>query len=682
MADNGVANQSSPLPPLIENEPSIRLMRISKTALAEQSLSYEVKTFTLAQCPPYKALSYTWGRPFSSWQVVDQSGAPFPPEQEFKDRNINWETESHNVECNGSSVPVLPNLFEAITQLSTLNEDGWLWIDRICIDQSSDDEKSNQVPLMPKIYEGAKRVLIWLGRSGSDSIAAKKLESNLAGRMYDLFQEGKLTTTDMLTHDPTDPALLGKYSIQTVYLEDLFAWSQLFRRTWFFRCWTFQESSLHRYMDVICGNEVFDWFKMNFLVKYICNSKWSRFMAGDLQPVLALMARDMIDSIWQDFKGWEVDCRAFYGALSIGTALCELLHKTRLLQCSHPLDNIYSLLGTLEFLVEDPVEVRQIVVNYKLKPHEQYIAAAKLCLETVPDLAILSFIQDPSRRSVSNLPSWAPDFHDLDSGIALGILRVHSKPARIMYNAGYRNNSIPRRVVEGEKLHLRGHFLGEIIETAADLSDEELANPATLERIMNVISCLPDTSRNGDNPTKALWKTMTFDCHGTTRPAPVEYEKHFLEWVEDLVGQILANPSEHSEQLRNLAEFLGARFIPKPKETPEIRARLLQNITPENIQETFDKVLSASEGNKFIRATRVGGKTLFATNADDIGVGPFSSAAGDQVWVLENGKVPFALRQLEEAQGFEVVGECYVHGVMDGELFANGELEFNDILLV
>lgn len=41
--------------------------------------------------------------------------------------------------------------------------DDWFWIDALCINQSSNDEKSDQVPRMREIYETSCAGFIWLG---------------------------------------------------------------------------------------------------------------------------------------------------------------------------------------------------------------------------------------------------------------------------------------------------------------------------------------------------------------------------------------------------------------------------------------------------------------------------------------------------------------------------------------
>lgn len=54
-------------------------------------------------------------------------------------------------------------------------------------------------------------------------------------------------------------------------------------------------------------------------------------------------------------------------------------------------------------------------------------------------------------------------------------------------------------------------------------------------------------------------------------------------------------------------------------------------------------------------------------------LGPDALQAGDVVAVLRGGKVPFVLRKVsvggdgEDEERWVLVGECYVHGLMDGE---------------
>lgn len=58
-------------------------------------------------------------------------------------------------------------------------------------------------------------------------------------------------------------------------------------------------------------------------------------------------------------------------------------------------------------------------------------------------------------------------------------------------------------------------------------------------------------------------------------------------------------------------------------------------------------------------------RAFFTTDSGHFGFGPNNTAAGDQVFLLIGSDIPFILRPAGEK--FELVGACYVHGIMYGE---------------
>jgi hypothetical protein len=50
-----------------------------------------------------------------------------------------------------------------------------------------------------------------------------------------------------------------------------------------------------------------------------------------------------------------------------------------------------------------------------------------------------------------------------------------------------------------------------------------------------------------------------------------------------------------------------------------------------------------------------------------MGILPPFTSPGDWICILNGGTVPFVLRQLDEDY-WMLVGECYLHGFMDGEI--------------
>lgn len=121
---------------------NIRLLRIDP--FESETPIVNIFEVSLANTPTYNALSYTWGAPQSDCYII----------------------------CNGNPLTVTPNCRAALLRLRRNPDYLTLWVDAICIDQTTDSEKSVQVPLMGEIYSRAVKVLIWLGE--------ESLESNLA----------------------------------------------------------------------------------------------------------------------------------------------------------------------------------------------------------------------------------------------------------------------------------------------------------------------------------------------------------------------------------------------------------------------------------------------------------------------------------------------------------------------
>lgn len=102
-------------------------IRLVSLSLAPgDKLSASVKHVFLDNDEPiaYSALSYAWGT----------TDATVP------------------VECNGEVLYVTPSLDEALRQVVMSDANGWLWVDQICINQRDDQERSEQVDMMNRIF--------------------------------------------------------------------------------------------------------------------------------------------------------------------------------------------------------------------------------------------------------------------------------------------------------------------------------------------------------------------------------------------------------------------------------------------------------------------------------------------------------------------------------------------------
>jgi len=126
----------------------IRLARLAPGP-HEAEINCTLVHVSLQDAPVYFALSYAWG---------DLS-------------------KSRPIYLNGSKVQVTENLEEALRDLRLENKELFWWADGICINQSDDIEKSQQVALMGSIYENAGSVIIYLGGRKEDGEARASILS-------------------------------------------------------------------------------------------------------------------------------------------------------------------------------------------------------------------------------------------------------------------------------------------------------------------------------------------------------------------------------------------------------------------------------------------------------------------------------------------------------------------------
>jgi hypothetical protein len=121
-------------------------LKLEAVSSDSDSLTCSIEEFDLKSCPPFRALSYTWGQAYKVPGQKDEDYAPleFPA----------------SVICNGYRLSVKENLFDALAQLSRMSEVDFLWIDALCINQNNLDEREAQVLLMGDIYSTAEEVVI------------------------------------------------------------------------------------------------------------------------------------------------------------------------------------------------------------------------------------------------------------------------------------------------------------------------------------------------------------------------------------------------------------------------------------------------------------------------------------------------------------------------------------------
>ncbi len=187
--------------PLKTQLEEIRLLRILP---GESPLSCEIEHFSFDDCPPYLALSYTWGDPTTTRslllngqevRITENLGSFLQHARPDAETSVDhWidtllaifcdhgENTEHN--CKPSWKQWIYRLaLRLIVWLSNYgrpDKPNYYWIDALCISQSDVTERSQQVSRMKEIYTQAQEVIIWLGSAADDSDIAIRAIVHLA----------------------------------------------------------------------------------------------------------------------------------------------------------------------------------------------------------------------------------------------------------------------------------------------------------------------------------------------------------------------------------------------------------------------------------------------------------------------------------------------------------------------
>ncbi len=136
-------------------EAHIRILHLQPVGTQSDSLVAEISSEELVEgIVGYAALSWEWGSE--------------KPNEIIRIKNKNDDKSKI------SSLMLKPNLLKALQRLRKSDEVVRLWVDALCINQARDDnqEKSEQIAMVTKIYGMAEQVCVWLGEERDESTKA------------------------------------------------------------------------------------------------------------------------------------------------------------------------------------------------------------------------------------------------------------------------------------------------------------------------------------------------------------------------------------------------------------------------------------------------------------------------------------------------------------------------------
>ncbi|KAF4308315.1 Heterokaryon incompatibility protein 6 [Botryosphaeria dothidea] len=613
----------------------IRLVKLLPIPKSSDKAGYlptihcSLRKASLEDDPEYNALSYVWGDP----------------------------RETRPILIDGKPFRVTVNLEAALRQLAVdlrqqRRSHTWLWVDAICINQTDTSERTHQVCQMSQLYRGAARVIVWLGPPAIDSDTAistlhrihdvaESSRTKLWVRSWPMFQFQEAPR-------PRTSASYIQAALDTVLemlcADDhrcLDAVASLYERDWFRRVWVVQEVALAREAVLHCGDTKIDWATFYTAFWMLCG------LRDYLNAVVSPKSRNLSVATFLNAKLENVSTVAFSWVLvDDETPLRQFLYflgananHSRLL-ASDERDYCFALLG----LACDTHRLR-IRADYEGTWKEVRIRLAKSCLEHY-GLEMLSHCNitastTPDRTGGETAPSWVPN---------------------------WASPHLPKALSVYSHLNVRGGGDGRPYCASGSLRQH-----------------IDDASFNSAGKLK-LWAIYVDVINEVGEGFPgtvVDYknEETFDDLAIWLAGlrKLLPSVNEAYKAEKKVQDALWRAPIADRAHVhnyESIRA-------PAELEAGYKDLLNGGQSREAIRYASIAYYKLnrrrpFRASNGLLGIGPEELATNDHLWIPLGAHVPLILR--EAADGcWTIVGEAYIHGIMDGELTHHSSVQVKQI---
>jgi len=318
------------------------------------------------------------------------------------------------------------NLHSALLNLRYEDRERILWIDAICIDQTSPTERNQQVTIMGDIYKQSWRVLVWL-RDADEEMTPKVMHMlaelatgalEMAGKEKHI-QFGHGPRSDIDGGDDEEKRLklcmldnIPESMIERADIEDPLADKyrndlsimHLIGSQWWYRAWTLQEILLPGRAVAVVGQFTMDWWRF-------CAGTNHGFNIGIWAPItMGVIIDSMVLPYLSVQRLQERRASSGLGHTNDAQELLELLNSSRFRAASDPRDKIYALLGLADRGGAGTAPLG-IVPDYTLPVADVYQRVAQQLIRVSGTLDVLGSAGPIADHTPEfDLPSWVPDW--------------------------------------------------------------------------------------------------------------------------------------------------------------------------------------------------------------------------------------------------------------------------------
>lgn len=441
----------------------------------------------------------------------------------------------------------------------------------------------------------------------------------------------------------------------------------------FGRVWIIQESSVASDAIVDCGDSSVSWIDFTKALLYFTSTPALKA----IYPVGSLQFRQVTGLLlgFVSFKYKE------------GQGILTLLQQHRPCDATLPKDKVFAIHGIAN---DCGPEMLDLNLDYRLETKDVYIETAMAILLRSAELNILAVprvISPPELSDDLDLPSWVSDWKkcDLAETFCDNYYGFDACRGAIpnVHIVKYSNLEEPR-VFSSPLAQSHELVPPEILvrETPTDLAPLLGISGFILDRIVD-IGALWDLDPTS-NPYISVPQAQTIynSWEAVAKARSISRYTATDEPILDAYYKCLqaGNPAE---------EFESTSALRQQMDKNSQRFRFLHKMGLHNHKKTY---LGASWGVMMynlmadvyhertsgamipgLRLTRVPHRRMFRTETGYIGIGPRDMQVGDLVALFAGSKVPLVVRNRDVL--LELVGDCYLHGVMAGEAFDERKCE-------
>ena len=457
-----------------------------------ESIDGAILHVSLDDHPSYEALSYTWGNRVSL----------------------------HPINVDGCTFMVTRNLLAALKRLRLPDQDRYLWVDAICINQLDIPERNYQVEQMHWMYRHAERVIIWLGEHSEDSrLAIHQLEmiSNLDPEDCVSQLRGVAGFDRHLSMGPW----FGK-PIDSFFL-----------RPWWSRVWVMQEVVWASKIIVVCGDQELSWdmlLRAHLVMRFGDKSLGTHY-PGHFRSGLI----------------WGMFLHHIFVVNRTSASLEYTLARVRIRNATDPRDKVFAILNIIPRnewpgkpdYTKNVVDVFTDVVKH-IVHKSQKLEILRSCERTKSIVGRQDHLREEYQLSwIVDLPSWAPDWSTLRLTVPLqneyyydGRPRgdeaeyyLTSEHSKAQYELLAENKILK---VEGICYDAIDYATNSILPSVANINEPAFFD--RLEFIVNHIFKAPQGYKNDITREEAFWRTLIADRTPEGLKASSEYAQAFCEW--------------------------------------------------------------------------------------------------------------------------------------------------------